>query len=166
MPVVTETPVNGLAWCPLPMCRGSRQVPARLVQRTTSFSYRDHGGDLPGEESSKTEWVFADAADLECPHCSTAELPRYRECGIQKRPEYEAISGFDPNGLLAIEPEVDIPGPPPPDDQIAELRAQVDQLTEQLTAAIAAIGLANGSGHDEAPNKPARKRAARNGHDG
>lgn len=145
MPVVQEATVPGFAHCPNTACPGSAQAPVPVIQRETSYSYYDNGGDMPGIENSKIEFVFAHPADAECPHCSA-----HRECGIQKRVNYLNLSGFDPNGLNEINAEAALPGPSPA-DEMAALREQVEQLTATVAAQAAA--------------KPAGKRAPRtNGH--
>ena len=129
MPSVTETPVKAYAHCGNPICPGNAQEQVDALERTSAFSYQELGGDIPGDERSTVSFVFADEGDAPCSHCGR-EL---RELSGSPRPQYENLSGFDPEylrGLAAgLVPEAAGPSSP---DEIAELRAQVEALAAQL----------------------------------
>jgi hypothetical protein len=95
MPTATETPVEAYAFCLDARCGGYLQEKVQGVRTTTSWTYLDMGGDMPGEERSTDMIRFADESDAVCGVC---EGPR----GIseQVRPEYPNVSGHDPMGLF------------------------------------------------------------------
>lgn len=121
MPTVTQTPVEAFAHCPNAQCLGYQQQPVQGVRTTTAWTYLDHGGDMPGLESSSDQVWFADEAHVPCSHC---EQPR--AISEQKRPEYPNISGHDPMGLYEFKGKTE--------GELREMRhqAEVDKLSREL----------------------------------
>jgi hypothetical protein len=100
-----EDDVPLLAWCKNVMegCDDT-QHPVLGVRFTWNKTYREADPDLPAGdvtasqiESTFVWYDFADAADANCPKCGNR-----RELGEQERPEYAAVSGYDPKGLIRI----------------------------------------------------------------
>jgi len=110
MPVVTETTVDGFVSCMDPRCPGHKQRPVQVRQRKQEFSYRELGGDLPGNERESIDTV---QEDERCPDCGKAQV--YSD---QERPEYAQISGQDQLALLNLNQSGQIR-----DQQMAQLKA-------------------------------------------
>lgn len=134
MPTVTHVEQTAYAHCGTPTCPGSRQVEVQGVRRETSYMFTENGGDIPGVERSVVEWTFADEADRACPTCE-----RPREISNQLKPSYDPLSGFDPMGLLTVDPFDPSRRNTVEDEKVAELEAKLaaqskklDQLLEKL----------------------------------
>lgn len=95
MPMATETPVKAYAHCQDGRCGGYLQQEVEGIRTETVWTYLDHGGDMPGIESSTQMVRFADESDAVCSFCAGP-----REISEQVRPEYPNISGHDPMGLF------------------------------------------------------------------
>jgi len=95
MTSATEQFVEAYAFCHNGRCTGYLQEPVQGVRTTTSWTYMDSGGDLPGIEKTTEMVRFADEADGVCPTC---EGPR--DISEQLRPEYPNISNQDPMGIF------------------------------------------------------------------
>jgi hypothetical protein len=94
MPVVTETPVDGWVACRDPKCPGYKQRETTVTRRKQEFSYRELGGDLPGNERESIDIVHPDDP---CPDCGGPQTFSDNE-----RPEYASISGQDQLALLNL----------------------------------------------------------------
>lgn len=130
MATVTVTEVEGFAHCPDSRCRGNIPVPVAVMRQTTDMSYLDLGGDLPGVERSVEHLRLVDeATDGECPFC-----PRMRDLSLHDRPQYAALSGYAPDGLLHVKSFDPTVGRGGNDAQVAELMRQVREMSEKLEA--------------------------------
>lgn len=134
MPTVTHAEQTAYAHCGTPTCPGSRQVAVDGVRRETSYAFTENGGDIPGIERSTVEWTFADEGDRPCPSCG-----RPREISDQAKPSYDPLSGFDPMGLLTVDPFDPGKRNTVEDEKVAQLEAKnaaleakLDQLIEKL----------------------------------
>lgn len=137
------------AHCPSPACAGHQQREVDGVLETTSFSYRDNGGDIPGEErsmeeprlveeialaeaverrDSRAEIDEARAAAVAARSCGTCA--RALELSVTPRPQYDPLSGFDPNYLVNSSAEAPLVDPQSADARVAALEAQVRALLE------------------------------------
>jgi phage terminase large subunit GpA-like protein len=99
MPTLTETEVRAFAHCVHPRCPGYQQEEVDAIRSEDSWTYAEQGGDLPGTERSFVRLRFADEKNTPCPHCGTA-----RDLSADKRRQYANLSGYDPQGLLDVEP--------------------------------------------------------------
>jgi hypothetical protein len=135
MPTQTVTPVRGYAHCVVPRCPGTYEQEVDALKVTTSWSFIERGGDIPGEENSQDAARFADEADAVCEHCDG-----HREVSLSPRPQYQPLSGHDPMGLLGM-PQYD-PNKvnAPNDQQAAEIEALRTQLEEQRKLIEQALG--------------------------
>jgi hypothetical protein len=100
MPTVVPTPIQGYAHCRDARCPGYAQEAVPAVREEASYTFGENGGDgifTHMIESSRVEYVFADAGDAPCPVCSVA-----REVTAEPRPQYINESGHDPMGLLGL----------------------------------------------------------------
>lgn len=95
MPIVTETEVTALAFCVDGQCLGYAQESVPALRRTSEFTYRELGGDLPGVEKSTTDVQFVNDEDAVCALCGKPRL-----ISEQERPEYANVSGQDPEGIF------------------------------------------------------------------
>jgi hypothetical protein len=94
MPLVTEEKTQGWVSCRDPRCGGHTERETEVTRRTQAFSYRELGGDLPGNEREAVDVVHNDAP---CPVCGGPQV--YAD---QPRPEYANISGQDQLALLNL----------------------------------------------------------------
>lgn len=137
-PSVTESEVDAFAHCGNPVCPGYGQQPVKAVKTLVERSYQSSGGDWAFTESSSEHLRFADEDERACEHCGLGRMVT-----LQKRPVYQPLSGHPQNGLLAVKRFDPQRGNTAVDEkaaaEAAELRAQVDALTEQV-AALAASG--------------------------
>jgi hypothetical protein len=126
MPTQTVTPVRGFAHCVVPRCPGTYESEVDAVKVTTSWTFIERGGDIPGEENSQDAARFADETDATCEHCGG-----HREVSLSPRPQYQPLSGHDPMGLLGMpqyDPnKINLPN----DEQAAEIAALQKRLEEQ-----------------------------------
>lgn len=133
MPVVTETVVAGYGHCIDPRCAGYKQQPADVVVTVQAFSYRELGGDLPGNERETHDvFRFADPdAEAACVHCGQPRIP-----SDQVRPEYAPLSGQDPLALLNLNQQGRINDMQMQnlerDKELAEMRATMAEMRAEL----------------------------------
>ena len=94
MPVVTETPVQGWVSCRDPRCSGYKERETTVHRRKQEFTYRELGGDLPGNEREAVDVV---QGDEQCEVCGGPQV-----WFDEMRPEYAPISGQDQLALLNL----------------------------------------------------------------
>lgn len=130
MPTITQEAVTAYAHCVQPRCQGYQQQEVEAVREEAGFTYAERGGDLPGTEASFVSLRFADDDKAPCPHCGG-----HRDLSLTARRQYPAVSGFDPNGLLDIQPydpgkQAQVAATPPTDSE----RLALEQEREQIRA--------------------------------
>ena len=130
MPTAVDEQVQGFAHCVDPRCPGHNQQAVPAIRRETSYTYVERGGDAPGIEQSHVQAVFADEADSVCPACNGQ-----RDISLDPRPQYDPLSGFDPNylasgGAQPFDPTV---VNSPADEEVAALRAEVARLAALMS---------------------------------
>jgi hypothetical protein len=81
--------------CTDPRCGGILQEEVDGYAEETAWMFTENGGDIPGVERSHVHARVANAEDVPCPYC---DVPR--EASLKPRPQYQRLSGHDPNGLL------------------------------------------------------------------
>lgn len=97
MPAVTEEYIEALASCRDARCPGYKQETVQAVLSTTSFSYFDSGGDVPGIEREVSHLRFVDDEDIPCEYCGEPRL-----VADQVRPVYPNVSGQPQDKLLHV----------------------------------------------------------------
>lgn len=132
MPTPTITQVRAYAHCVRPRCPGYREQEVDAVRREDFYTYAEKGGDLPGIENSFVYLDFADEDERACPSCGQA-----RDLSATARPQYQNISGHDPNGLLDIEPfdphkQAEIRQQPVADEERQRMESENAELRERL----------------------------------
>lgn len=128
MPIVTETPVRGYVSCRDPRCAGYKERETEVVRRKQEFTYRELGGDLPGNEREAVDIIHAGES---CPVCSGPQV--YYE---EPRPEYAPISGQDPLALLNLNQSGQIRDVQMQNlesaKELAEMRAMMAEMKSEL----------------------------------
>ena len=94
MPVVTKTEVPGHVSCRDPRCLGFKERETTVEVQKQEFSYRELGGDLPGNEREAVDVVQGDEM---CEHCGKPQV-----WYVEPRTEYAQISGQDQLALLNL----------------------------------------------------------------
>lgn len=130
MATLALTPIRGYAHCRDPRCIGTEQEEVDAVCHTSSWSYVENGGNLPGVERSTEIYVFADEQrDAPCHACGQA-----REVSAKPRPQYTPLSGHRQDGLLHVK-QYNAAAQPPQhnnDAVVAQLMAQVAELSARV----------------------------------
>lgn len=135
MPTITQEKVSAYAHCVQPRCRGYQQEEVEALREEAAFSYAERGGDLPGTEASFVSFRFADDDNAPCPHCRG-----HRDLSPTPRRQYPSVSGFDPNGLLDIQPydpakQQEILQSPVADDERKEFEQERQSFRDEMIAA-------------------------------
>lgn len=138
MPTVTEQDKTGYAFCSQARCPGNSQQKVPAVYRVTERTYREMGGDSPGIEASWQTVLFKNEDDANCAHCG-----RRREITDQPRVTYENLSGQNPMGLLGApqfdpKKQAELQASPVTNAEREQFQAQIDALSEQVKALVAA----------------------------
>lgn len=94
MPTVTYTEVPGYVSCRDPRCPGHKERETIVTRQKQEFTYRELGGDLPGNEREAIDIVHQDEP---CPVCDGPQV-----FSDEPRPEYAPISGQDQLALLNL----------------------------------------------------------------
>lgn len=128
MPVVTNEAVRGFVSCRDPRCAGYQDRPTDVIRQYQAFSYRELGGDLPGDERVAVDVVQGDAP---CEVCGGPQV-----WYDQERPEYAPISGQDQLALLNLNQSGQIKDAQMAQLQqakdLAEMRAQMAEMAAEL----------------------------------
>jgi hypothetical protein len=130
MATLALTPIKGYAHCRDPRCIGTEQEEVDAICHTSSWSFVENGGNLPGVERSTEIYVFADEQrDAPCHACGLA-----REVSAKPRPQYTPLSGHRQDGLLHVK-QYNAAAQPPQhnnDAVVAQLMAQVAELSARV----------------------------------
>lgn len=136
--IVTPEKVKAYAHCLSPMCQGYGQEELDVTRTTIEYTYGDNGADMFKSmvERSTIMLTFADGEDRACRFCGGA-----RELSEQPRPSYQALSGYDPMGLVngttgAFNPQV---VNTEADAKVAALEAAMSRQAAQIEALLAAM---------------------------
>ena len=128
MATVTEEQVSGYVSCRDPRCAGYEQRRTEVTRQLKAFSYRELGGDLPGNER---ESVYIVQRDEPCPVCDGPQV-----FADQERPEYAQVSGQDQFALLNLNQSGQIRDQQmaqlKADKELAEVKAQMAELAAEL----------------------------------
>lgn len=143
MATLTTTTVPAFAHCRDPRCPGTEQEPVDAIRHLTEWSFVDNGGNLPGVERSSTIFAFADETQMPCPHCSVD-----REVSIQKRPNLPPLSGHRQDGLLYVKQYDSGKQPTGNDAIVAQLMAQVAELSAKIASGNPGAQLTGGATPD------------------
>lgn len=128
MATLTTTELQAYAHCRDPRCAGTEQQPVPALRHLSEWTYVENGGNMPGTERSIAILAFADEpTDAPCPTCS-----KPRELSEQERPYYTPLSGHRQDGLLHVKNFDASQQPAGNDAVIAQLMAQVAQLSAQV----------------------------------
>lgn len=142
--IVTPVKVKAYAHCRNPMCPGYGQEQVDGVRTTVEYTYGDNGADMFKSmvERSTVTHDFVNDADRPCRHCGGD-----RELTDQARPTYQALSGYDPMGLVNGEAGAFNPNVvnTEADARVAALEAQIRLQGEQLKALLDAVTEAPGT---------------------
>lgn len=131
MATLKLTPARGYAHCRDPRCKGTEQEPVDVIRHTSEWTYVENGGNMPGVERSTEIVVFADEqADSPCPVCTAP-----REASAQLRPRYTPLSGHRQDGLLYVKAYDASVQPAGNDAIVAQLMAQVAELSARIAGA-------------------------------
>lgn len=139
MATLTTTDIQAFAHCPDARCAGTKQQPVPAVRHTAEWTYVENGGNMPGIERSSAVLAFvSESTDASCPDCG-----KPRELSEQERPFYTPLSGHRQDGLLHVKSFDASQAPPSGNDAvIAQLMAQVAQLSAQIAGQAAPTGFA------------------------
>lgn len=132
MPTVTETTIEALASCRDARCPGYKQQPVQAVLATTSFSYVDSGGDVPGIEREVQHLRFVEEEDIPCEYCGEPRL-----VADQTRPVYPNVSGQPQDKLLHVNRDGErvqdlVLAGAQRDAEMAQMRALIERQTAAL----------------------------------
>jgi hypothetical protein len=130
MPQVTVTPATVFLHCRDARCPGYNQQEVAGVREESVQTFGDNGGDgifTNFPERSTVAFRADDVEDVACPGCGQS-----REVSGDPRPQYQAISGHDPMGLVGgIQFSPNLVNTQQ-DAELAELKAQVAKLAAAL----------------------------------
>lgn len=128
MPQVTEEVVPGYVHCRDPRCSGYKERQTDVIRRTQGFTYRELGGDLPGNEREAVDIVHENEP---CPVCAGPQV--YAD---QPLVEYAPISGQDPLALLNLNQSGQIRDVQMQNlesaKELAEMRAMMAEMKSEL----------------------------------
>jgi hypothetical protein len=120
--------VQGWVGCKDSLCPGYAQKQVSVTREKLAFSYRDLGGDMPGDERESIRVVQPDA---ECEVCGGPV-----EFVDTPRPEYPQVSGMDDLALLNLNQQGRINDIQlenlTRDKELAEMRAQMAEMSAEL----------------------------------
>lgn len=134
--IVTPVKTKAYAHCLQAMCPGYAQEELDVIKTTVEYQYSDNGADMFKAMVERLTIMldFENAEDRACRHCGGA-----RELSETPRPTYQALSGYDPMGLIngtagAFNPNV---VNTQADAEMAELRAQMKLQADQIASLLA-----------------------------
>jgi hypothetical protein len=130
MPTVQATPQQVFLHCRNALCAGYNQEEVEGFREETVQTFGENGGDgifTAMVERSMVAFRAADDVEVTCPGCKQA-----REVAGESRPQYQAMSGHDPLGLVGGAPFNPNLVNTDQDAEMAELKAQVALLAKAL----------------------------------